>query len=216
MTFWKKIWGSFKIFIVFIIFIALICRAFIKNNGMKLLDNWETNKSNPLIMPFAGMLGKNTESNTTGVFYTMYKTNFGFLMKPIQYTIAIIRTILGNLINNMNLFRTMMKPVRNFFQSAAQSFYDKINNFSNLIVFFLAKIRDSLGRMSSTYRLTLYSLQAIQLTIKSIWDGPIGKVSREWAHSYDVLRKFFCLAGDTEIKLINDQIKFIEDLVKIS
>ena len=197
---YQKIEGLMKITVILIIFIYITVKVFIKYGGKTVINNWSKQQSNPAIMPLAGIFGKNTSKNTTGVLYGHFKTNFSFFMKPFHYITSLISTILGKLINSMNLFRTILKPIRQFFMSAAQTFYDKIQNFTNMTVFFLAKIRDILNRMSSTFRLTLYSLQAIQMSVKSIWDGPIGEVSRDWAYAFDTISGFFCLTGNTLIK----------------
>ncbi len=193
--------GFIKLGFLVLISLGLIIYVFIKNGGQQILNDWQSHKDNPMIMPFAGALGKNTESNAQGVFFTSFKTNFSFLMQPVQYIMTIITDILGKLMNSMNLFRAIMKPIRQFFTQATQSFYDKINEFSIMIVYFFSKMRNLLRRLSSTFRLLLYTLQAIHLTIKSVWNGPIGEVSRDWAYAYDVITGFFCLHGDTEIKL---------------
>ena len=196
--------GFIKVSSLLLVAIIIIIYIFIKKGGEQYVKNWVLHKNNPSVMPFAGMLGKNTSNNTRGVFYTFFKTNFSFMIKPIQYIINLVTKIIGNLLHSMNIFRTILKPIRDFFTQAATSFYDKINNFSIMIVYFFSKMRNLLRRVASTFRLTLYTLQSLHLTMKSVWNGPIGEVSRDWGYAVDNLRDFFCFHQDTPIKLHNN------------
>lgn len=200
--------GYIKIVILILIILGTIIYVFFKQGGNALIQRWKTHNSNPLLMPFASVLGKNSSNNAYQVFYSKFKVNFSYMMKPLQYIMNIINKLLGNLNDHMNLFRTMLKPIRNFFTSAAETFYSKINNFSVVIVYYFLKMRDLLRRLSSKFRLTIYTLDAIRLSMRSIWAGPIGDVSRNWAYAYSIIGKFFCFSSDTTflIKDINGHI----------
>lgn len=208
----KIIEGGLKVTLLYLVGLSIIVYIFFKSGGKSLLLKWQQHRDNPAVIPIAGILGKDSVKNTQGVIYSSFKTNFSFLMKPLQYIIKLIRDILGKLVNSMNLFRAIMKPIRDFFTQAAKSFYDKLNNFSITIVYFFSKMRNLLRRLSSTFRLTLYTLQAVHLTLKSVWYGPVGQVSRDWAYSFDIIHKFFCLHPNTKVKLANCQFVAVKDL----
>ena len=204
--------GFVKVGLLVLISLGIIIYVFIKSGGKQIINNWQTHKDNPMIMPIAGAFGKDTKNNAQGVFFSSFKTHFSFLMQPIQYIMKLISSILGKLMGSINLFRTIMKPIRQFFTQATSSFYDKINEFSIMIVYFFGKMRNLLRRLSSTFRLLIYTLQAIHLTMKSVWNGPIGEVSKDWAYAFDTLRGFFCFHGETLIKLQNNIVKPIKEL----
>lgn len=203
--------GFVKVGILTLIVIGIIIYLFIKKGGQQYIAEWTSHRDNPSVIPIAGLFGKNTQQNLQGVIYNKFKTNFSFLIQPIQYILSLITSILGNLLNSMNIFRTILKPIREFFTNAASSFYDKINSFSIMIVYSFSKMRNLLNRLSSSFRLVLYTLQSIQLTIKSVWNGPIGDVSRNWAYANDSIRDFFCFHPDTPIKLANNNYLAVKD-----
>lgn len=193
--------GFIKMPFLVIILIAIVIYVFVKSGGEHLVHHWTEHRDNPAVAAGAGALGKDSSHNLKGIFYTKFKVYFGFLMKPVQYVMKIIHTILGKLVNSINLFRAILKPIRMMFKAAGQMFYNKLNQFAGMIVYFFAKIRDTLRRLAGVFQLTLYTLQAMQLSLKSIWDGPIGEVSRDFAYAIDAIRSFFCLHGDTPIQL---------------
>ena len=156
--------GFIKVGILTLIVIGIIIYVFIKKGGQQYIAEWTLHRDKPSVIPIAGLFGKDTQQNLQGGIYAKFKTNFSFLIQPIQYIINLITKILGNLINSMNIFRTILKPIREFFTNAATSFYDKINSFSIMIVYSFSKMRNLLRRLSSSFRLVLYTLQSIQLT----------------------------------------------------
>jgi len=50
--------------------------------------------------------------------------------------------------------------------------------------------------------LAVYTLEASQMTTRSVWDGPIGQSVRFWAPTVDFFSNFFCFSPET---LINGQ-----------
>lgn len=194
----KSYYYSFNIFLL-ILLVLIIVYILIKRGKKFVVHHWNEYKCSPLIIPIAGLFGKDTAKNAKMCFFTTFKYFFSYLMKPLQYIIAIIQKLLKNLFVNLDAFREFLKPIRLFIKNAAQVFYEKLSNFTLSITFSLSKMRNILRRMSSSFRLTLYTLEAIQFSIKSLWDGPIGKVSRSWAYSIKPVKKFFCLHPDSLI-----------------
>jgi hypothetical protein len=197
--------GVIKMPFLVIILVVIIIYVFIKSGGEHIQQDWNKHRNNPSVMPFSGMLGKSSSGNLKGVFYTKFKRYFSFLMKPVQYVMKIIQTILHKLVGSVNLFRAILKPIRVMFKAVGEMFYNKLNTFAAMIAYFFAKIRDSLRRLAGVFQLTLFTLQAIQLTLKSVWDGPIGSVSRDFAYALSPIRSFFCLSGDTPIRLADQR-----------
>ena len=199
-----------------VVLVALMCWIVTKTylNSIKTLvqDNWTQYRYNPAVMPFAHHFGRDPGKNAMGYLFTSFKGSFGFLMKPLQYIMKIIHNTMAKHHQSMNLFRAILKPIRIFFMSATKKFYDMINNFTGMSVYLFAKIRDTLRRMGSTFQLSLYSLQASQLLIQSIWDGPVGTVSRDFAYALDAIRHFFCLAPTTLVRMADYTTRRVDQL----
>ena len=204
--------GFMKMGVLGIIAIVLIVMIFIKSGGEKLLKTWSQQRTNPFAMPFAGAAGKNPSQNAKAVMYTNFKKNHSSLMKPIQYIVDLIKKVIGKLVSSLNIFRALMKPIRTFISNAAETFFTRLSGIMSAIIYFFLKIRDLLRRLASSFRLSLYLLQAMQFTLKSTWDGPVGQVSREWGYAFGTISSFFCLHPDTRLRLANGQIHRVADL----
>lgn len=188
--------------LVFIIFIVLYL-----SGGNYIRENWTKFRCNPLIIPIAGMFGKNTKKNAQQCFFKTFKYFFDFLMRPFQYIIKIIQKILKGLFGDIDAFRTLLKPIRLFILNATQKFYDTIDKFMTSIFYSFGKTRNILGRMGSVFKLTLYTLEAVQFSIKSVWDGPIGQVARKWPPKLGKVKKFFCLHINS--KILNQKCEYV-------
>ena len=189
----------FKIILIIILLIISIILVTYYRGRTIILNNWTQYRCNPLVIPIAGLFGKQTSTNAKKCMYQFFKHYFNFLIQPIQYIIQIIQKILLGLFKDINAFRVYLKPIRLFILNATKTFYDKINGFTTMIVYSFSKMRNTMKRMSGMFRLTLYTLEAMQFSMKSIWDGPIGQVSRKWPRAYGPIKKFFCLHPDTPI-----------------
>ena len=71
------------------------------------------------------------------------------------------------------------------------SLYEKIDDFLQVIIFSFLKIKNIFGRINAAMRLQLYALEAIRMTMISIWDGPIGEGVRGFGDIYDTVDDFF-------------------------
>ena len=194
-----------KITIITIILIIIIIWILIKRGKGIIINNWTEYRCSPIIIPLAGAFGKNTSQNAQKCFYKSFKYFFDILIKPCQYIIKIIQTLLGKLFYDINAFRVLLKPIRLFIMKSTKAFYDKVNNFSNTIIYSFSRSRTILKRMAGTFRLSLYSLQAIQFSMQSIWDGPIGTVAKKWPPKFGKIKKFFCFHPNTKLLLVNDK-----------
>ena len=189
----------FKLCIIILILIISIILVTYYNGRQIIINNWNNYRCNPLIIPIAGLFGKPTDENMKKCFYTFFKSYFAFLIVPIQYIIKIIEKIFAGLFEDLNVFRKLLKPIRLFILNSTQKFYSRLNQFNTMIVYSFSKMRDTMKKMSSVFRLTLYTLEVMEFTMKSIWDGPIGEVSRDWAYAYKPIKTFFCIHPDSKI-----------------
>jgi hypothetical protein len=205
-------WYCVKLCVLVGVMVMIVFHTFINSGKTVIENNWTKYRCSPMVMPLANKFGRDTGKNAMNCLFVSFKTSFGFLMKPLQYIMKIIHGITLKHHNSMNLFRAILKPIRIFFMSATKKFYDVINHFTEMSVYLFSRIRDILRRMGATFQLTLYNLQAIQMIIQSIWDGPVGEISRDWIYALDTIKSFFCLAPDTEIRLLDGSIKSVDRL----
>lgn len=178
--------------IISIAFCLIIGYVFVKKFKGHILQNWNKYKYNPIIIPFAHLLGKNPMEIFNGINFNIFKGFFKVLMAPFTYFLKIVyKKILPLIGNSLNKFREYTLPIRRFFRNGALMFYNKIDRYTKVVSFFFMKIRNIMKRLSATFRLLLYQLEASQLFIKSIWYGPIGSGSVKSAKLVSKASKFF-------------------------
>jgi hypothetical protein len=134
--------------------------------------------------------------------------------------IDIIKKIINDIIKQLDSIRNIIKPIRDFFETASAMVFKKIEALMGTVIYSFLKINDLMKRMFANFRLAVYSLEATQMTVRSVWDGPIGKTTRFWAPTVDWITgaaedvsNFFCFAPNTLINGISiEHIPFDENI----
>jgi len=189
----------FYIFLYGLIFIILLLYIILVYNRKNIINNWDTYKCSPLVMPFASFFNKDPIENLNGCMWNGYKSNFAILIKPFTYMIDTIKLVIGKLFEQLNSIRTILKPMRDFVESATAMVYKKIEGIMNLTMFTFLKMNNLMKRTFANFRLMVYALEASQYTIQSTWNGPIGQITRFWAPGVDFFSKFFCFEPNTKV-----------------
>jgi hypothetical protein len=193
----------FYIFLYGLIFVILLLYIVLVYNRKNIINNWDNYKCNPLVMPFASVFDKDPVENLNGCMWNGYKSNFSILIKPFTYMIDTIKLVIGKLFEQLNSIRTMLKPIRDFVESATAMVYKKIEGIMNLTMFTFLKMNNLMKRTFANFRLMVYALEASQYTIQSTWNGPIGQITRFWAPGVDFFSDFFCFDPSTKVLNIN-------------
>lgn len=189
----------FYIFLYCLVFVVVLLYIILVYNRKNIINNWDKYKCSPLVMPFASFFDKDPIENLNGCMWNGYKSNFGILIKPFTYMIDTIKLIINKLFEQLNSIRTILKPMRNFVESATAMVYKKIEGIMNLTMFTFLKMNNLMKRTFANFRLMVYALEASQYSIKSTWDGPIGQITRFWAPGVDFFSNFFCFEPDTKV-----------------
>ena len=184
--------GYITIGLIFIIFSLIIGYVFTKKFRGHIIQNWNKYKYNPLIIPFARLLGKDPTEIFNNLSFGIFKKFYKVLMAPFTFFVRIIyKQILPIIAKSLDKFRQYTLPIRRFFKNGALMFYNKIDRYTKVVSFFFMKIRNIMKRLTATFRLLLYQLEASQLFIKSLWYGPIGRGSVRNAKLLGKASKFF-------------------------
>ena len=192
----------FYLTIYFIIFCSIIGYTILVVNKQYIIDNWALYRCNPLIIPFAGLFGFDSSVNMSECVNISFKSYFNLFIQPFQYMIDLIKKILRDIIKQIDSIRTILKPIREFFAKASSMVFDKVQTIMGTVIYSFLKINNLMKRIFANFRLAVYTLEATQMTTRSVWDGPIGKTTRFWAPTIDFFANFFCFSPDT---IINGQ-----------
>lgn len=170
----SDVWSSV---IVCIIFIVLTVYFYYMNILQVVKSNWETERCNPLLIPFAGIINK--PNNMTGLEYTA--ENFtdcinSFLkyvaevaLAPLQYIIVVIQKSCEELIESINLLREYVKNIRKNFSDIISKIYTAIANITVSFVEFTVKIKDSLAKISGILTTSLFTLFGSYMAMQSLF-----------------------------------------------
>ena len=170
----SDVWSSA---IVCIIFIVLTVYFYYMNILQVVKSNWETERCNPLLIPFAGIINK--PNNMSGLEYTA--ENFtdcvnSFLkyvaevaLAPLQYIIVVIQKSCEELIESINVLRDYAKEIRKNFSDIISKIYRAIANFTLYFVEFSIKVKDSIAKISGILTTSLFTLFGSYMAMQSLF-----------------------------------------------
>ena len=173
--------------------------------GIKYIkDNWPLYRCNPIMIPFAGMFGKDVGTNFTFCIQNMQSTFMSELMKPINYAMSLIGTIGSDMTNSV-------QEIRNFFNTIRTSITDIIQSimgvFLNILIQFqkiTMNVKDMMAKLIAVLASILYVLSGAMMTMEALWAGPPGLLVKKVAA--------ICFHPDTLVKKYNGKIIKMKDI----
>ena len=189
---------SFFILMVFLMmFFATILSVGIK----KFKENWPKYKCNPAAMPFAGYLGFDPMDNFVECISTIQSGLMGRFLAPIFTMTKFLTSLAGNIMSNISALQSTIFNLKfgmnNMFSDITGMFVNIIVKFQKLIM----KMKDLFKKLAGTMATIVYMMQGISMTGTSLWDGPIGKFTRN-----------FCFSPETPIKMVDGSMKKIKHI----
>ncbi len=217
----KFIASIIEILIFLSIAIYLITKYYTKYYIEDLEDNFTKNKDNPIIAFAGGLLGKKSKFNKEGSGFIGFITSkmkviFSEFLKFLTPVLDIINTIFSSFQDSVNKLRSLLKPIRDFFLSAAEQFYKAIESSMMVSVYSLNKIRNSMRRSLSGFNLIFHTLEHSRNSIQSIIKSPPVKLAINLIEPLDWMKErancLFCFGPNVKIELINNQYKSMQDI----
>ena len=201
-----------EILVIFWIMVYLITKTYKKFKVDDSQKIWHKHKTNPIILPFAGLLGKSFIGNFNGFIGSKVGVIFKPFMKIFHFIFGIFNKIFKNLMKSVNKIRNLTKPIRLFFKRISMMFYKKLSNFTLAITYMVHKMRNSLRRSVSGFNMMFHTLHHIQFAFLSIWNSPLIPMTEKFLPVTDFVYKAFkelgfCFDGDTLIKTLNENVK---------
>ena len=184
-----------KIVLFTIIFLYIISYLIITHYRTYIINNWSHYRNNPFIIPFAGFLRKDgekrgfleyTKHNFKSLHWTLNKGFFGFLIKPIQYILEMITSVIYGFTNTLNIFRKQAKIIRKMFAQIVQSTANKMTNLQlEILKIFSIELPDSqlieIRDMLSKYFADKASDEMDRLWEENNWDD---KTMEDWSNEH--------------------------------
>ena len=196
---------------IFVIFIALYMSNVLAIGVENIKQNWPKYRCNPMIMPFAGMVGPNGINAGDNFIYCVQnmQTNYmQYLLQPVNYSLNSMGSLAFSFTDSIN-------SVRKFFDYLRSQITSIIGNvfgvFLNIIIEFqrnVINIKDLFGKLTGILAAFIYILNGSVMTMQSIWAGPPGGLVRTMSK----IKIPRCFDPDTLIQTKNGLYTRMEDL----
>lgn len=176
-------YGSDIIFSIVIIYIysVAITYYYVKNHIPQLRKNWPKDRCNPLYMPFASLVVKNSkdtankiiEDNFSGCINNILHTIAQDALAPIYYAKKLAQEGVDDAIKAVDSIRGFFNTIRNDITDTAKSISGRTLNVMIPPTHMAITTRDSLWRIKGVYTSGIYMMIGTYITMKSAIMGII-------------------------------------------
>jgi hypothetical protein len=143
----------------------------------QLKDNWNTNKCNPIVMPFAGLImpipGQTASETTFENFNYCIQQDmsavFGIIMMPLEFIMYMIIAFLDTVLEMIMAIIEVLNWIKNQLSEIFEEIYNKIVNFIIPVIEIMVHVRDMLGKLNGIITTALFTMMNIyNLTISGV------------------------------------------------
>ena len=199
MAYFYDVMASFLILLIFgVIFLGLIIAAMAKN----IEKNWPKYKCNPIVIPMAGYLGKDSVKNFTECIGDIQGGFMGMFLAPLKYMMSSLTGLSEMIMESVNnvrgMFDSLVDGIFNMFGSILGIFFNIGISFQIL----MGNVKDLIMKLVGVIYTIGLLISAVTITGQSAMNGPIGSL----------IEVFGCFPNDTKIQLQNGKYKEMSKL----
>ena len=166
------VWVSF---ILCAVFSFMTIKYTIKNAMEVLRIDWDNNKCNPAVLPFAGNImntpGQSplifTISNFNGCINGAIKQSLEIAVEPLKLGLSIIQDAVGTLVNAVNDIRVSASQFRKNFDIVITMILNLITGITTFFINFFINIKDMLAKINAVLAAGFYTAVGSYMTLKS-------------------------------------------------
>jgi len=170
-------YGKDILFSLLIIVILIVWTSYyyVRNHIEPIKKNWESNRCNPIYMPFASMINgdkKKTalqfnQENFSSCIQNILTGVADSAFEPIYYLLKILSS-LGQLVSNtLNSLRNIINKTRKATANVGENVMGRTLNVINPIIKLLINTKSFFGKLTAVMLTTIYTSLGSILTIKS-------------------------------------------------
>jgi hypothetical protein len=161
--------------IIFLIFFIATSYYHVFNNIQPIITDWDNQKCNPSVIPFAGLINKPqgmsafefTGNNFTGCIQTILKTVAGDAFKPVYYIMNTFTDMFNDLSKALDGIRAMFNKIRISIKMFSEDVMSRILNITLPVFQFVINMKDMLAKTNGVLAGTVYTLFGVYYTLKS-------------------------------------------------
>ncbi len=177
-------------FFIIILFVLLYGIDYFAIGLKKIKEDWPKYKCNPVVMPFAGTLGYDTNANFISCIGDIQKDMMGFFLQPVEYLLSITGDLGVNLMGSLQNLRYMFSNIRNFLSNMITGIFSIFTNVIIQIQKFITNLKDMMSKQVAVVMTLMHMTVGASMVGRSIMGGPIGDTMR-----------FLCFHPDTILKM---------------
>lgn len=199
----------FLTLIIFTIFIGLYFFNILAVGAQTIKKNWTKYRCNPMVMPFAGVIGPegvNVSENFTYCVQNMQSKYSEHLMQPLNYNMSAMGSVASTLNDSISSMRSFSGGLRTMITDIIQKTFGV---FLNIVIEFqrvTINIKDVFGKLVGIFMSLVYILSGSVMTMESAWSGPPGQAVRALGSMK------LCFKPNTLIQLDNGELIQIENV----
>ena len=161
--------------VIIYIYLAIISRYYLLNHLPEIRSKWTTQRCNPLFMPFAGIVVK--DSNKTK--NQLIQENFSFCIQnilesiaqdalaPIYYARKIANDAINESVEAVHSVRGFFSTIRNDIEDITSNISGRTLNVMIPILHMFITTRDSISRVKGVYTAGIYTMMGSYMLMKS-------------------------------------------------
>tara|TARA_Y100000389_G_C17461674_1_gene522220 strand:+ start:61 stop:960 length:900 start_codon:yes stop_codon:yes gene_type:complete len=179
--------GVLQAGLIFLGFGFLMIANFISIGLKKIEDNWHLYRCNPLVMPLAGLLGKNPTANMAECIKQMQGEYMSVLMQPIDFNFGMLTQIASTLSSSISESMTFVDGFRDMIGSLTIGIFGAFSSIISGFTLTIMAIRDIVARLTAVVFLINHAIQSLLWGGESLWKGPPGQITRALCFSPETL-----------------------------
>ncbi len=187
-----------KIFLYSLIFIIIGIGLSYKIMQEHVKDNWQFYRSNPLVMPFAGILYQPTDmsaweftkENFMNVIWTAVQKFLNILLSPVYSILEMFIKMLKSYSLVLDKIRSQMAVMRNFLFKIFEGMFKRLQESAAALTFYFLKMREQMKRSYGLLNLLMSSVEHSYIFMESLVNGPVGMVGK-FAEGFGVAMSIF-------------------------
>lgn len=166
----------FIVIIVSMLVLLVVSYCIILIYSEDIIDNWDTKRCKPYVIPFAGLINK--PDNMSSSEFTRQNFDFctqriltsttGVALSPLTFITSSLSKIANGMSSAINSIRLMMNNVRSNLQKITQELMGRIMNMTIPLIQIIISLRDMLSKMQGAMAASLFTAMGVYMTFKTL------------------------------------------------
>jgi len=163
--------------IIIIIIFAIINIISILGVGIaNIKNNWNEYKCQPIIMPFAGVFGKDATTNFEECMQGVQKDFVSDLLGPVYSVFSKLNKMGEDMGKFMSLSSGLSNSFQHSFLGGTKDIFSIITKLSIGVSMVSIKIQDMMRKIMAVFISVIYIILGLNITAVSIWNGLPGQI----------------------------------------